>query len=101
MHVVAQLTRCFNSVGIVVFGSDRIVREGDTVKRTGDIMDVPIGDGMMGRVVDGIGAPIDGKGPLESTERRMVEVKAPGIMPRESVSEPMLTGDTSPEPSST
>jgi len=81
-----------DSVGIVVFGSDRIVREGDTVKRTGDIMDVPIGDGMMGRVVDGIGAPIDGKGPLESTERRMVEVKAPGIMPRESVSEPMLTG---------
>merc|ERR1711966_262917 len=81
-----------DSVGIVVFGSDRIVREGDTVKRTGDIMDVPIGDGMMGRGVDGIGAPIDGKGPLESTERRMVEVKAPGIMPRESVSEPMLTG---------
>merc|ERR1711966_641727 len=81
-----------DSVGVVVFGSDRVVREGDTVKRTGDIMDVPIGDGMMGRVVDGIGAPIDGKGPLESTERRMVEVKAPGIMPRESVSEPMLTG---------
>merc|ERR1712072_1461531 len=81
-----------DSVGIVVFGSDRVVREGDTVKRTGDIMDVPIGDGMLGRVVDGIGQPIDGKGPLDTKERRRVEVKAPGIMPRMSVCEPMMTG---------
>jgi proton translocating ATP synthase F1 alpha subunit len=81
-----------DSVGVVVFGSDRVVREGDTVKRTGDIMDVPIGEGMLGRVVDGIGIPIDGKGALNTTERRRVEMKAPGIMPRESVSEPMLTG---------
>merc|ERR1712178_10287 len=81
-----------DSVGIVVFGSDRIVREGDTVKRTGDIMDVPIGEGMLGRVVDGIGSPIDGKGALDTKERRRVEVKAPGIIPRMSVCEPMLTG---------
>merc|ERR1712070_341215 len=81
-----------HSVGIVVFGSDRIVREGDTVKRTGDIMDVPIGEGMLARVVDGIGNPIDGKGALDTKERRRVEVKAPGIIPRMSVCEPMLTG---------
>merc|ERR1712070_351553 len=81
-----------DSVGIVVFGSDRIVREGDTVKRTGDIMDVPIGEGMLARVVDGIGNPIDGKGALDTKERRRVEVKAPGIIPRMSVCEPMLTG---------
>jgi len=81
-----------DSVGIVVFGSDRIIREGDTVKRSGEIMDVPIGDGMLGRVVDGIGVPIDGKGALATTERRRVEVKAPGIIPRMSVCEPMLTG---------
>jgi len=81
-----------DSVGVVVFGSDVGVKEGDTVKRTGDIMDVPIGDGMLGRVVDGIGTAIDGKGPLDTTERRRVEMKAPGIMPRESVCEPMLTG---------
>merc|ERR1711988_1151772 len=81
-----------DSVGIVVFGSDRIVREGDTVKRTGDIMDVPIGEGMLGRVVDGIGNPIDGKGALDAKERRRVEVKAPGIIPRMSVCEPMQTG---------
>merc|ERR1711939_106870 len=70
-----------DSVGIVVFGSDTTVKEGDTVKRTGQIMDVPIGDGMLGRVVDGIGNAIDGKGPLDTTERRRVEMKAPGIMP--------------------
>merc|ERR1711935_664863 len=81
-----------DSVGIVVFGSDRAVKEGDIVKRTGDIMDVPIGDGLLGRVVDGIGIPIDGKGPIDSNTRRRVETKAPGIMPRESVCEPMLTG---------
>jgi len=81
-----------DSVGIVVFGSDTTVKEGDTVKRTGDIMDVPIGDGMLGRVVDGIGQPIDGAGPLATKERRRVEVKAPGIIPRMSVCEPMMTG---------
>jgi len=81
-----------DSVGIVIFGSDRVVREGDTVKRTGAIMDVPVGMGMMGRVVDGIGIPIDGKGPLLDTTRSRVEVKAPGIMPRMSVCEPMMTG---------
>merc|ERR1712167_539424 len=81
-----------DSVGIVIFGNDREVREGDTVKRTGAIMDVPQGDGMLGRVVDGIGEPIDGKGPLANTTRGRVEVKAPGIMPRMSVCEPMMTG---------
>merc|ERR1712153_219410 len=81
-----------DSVGIVVFGSDTVIKEGDTVKRTGDIMDCPIGDGMLGRVVDGIGQPIDGKGPLATTERRRVETKAPGIIPRMSVCEPVLSG---------
>merc|ERR1711943_32502 len=81
-----------DSVGIVVFGSDRVIREGDIVKRTGAIMDVPVGDGMMGRVVDGIGNPIDGAGELKNVSRSRVEVKAPGIMPRMSVCEPMLTG---------
>merc|ERR1711943_99242 len=81
-----------DSVGIVVFGSDRVIREGDIVKRTGAIMDVPVGDGMMGRVVDGIGNPIDGAGELKNVSRSRVEVKAPGIMPRMSVCEPMMTG---------
>merc|ERR1712153_196761 len=81
-----------DSVGIVVFGSDTVIKEGDTVKRTGDIMDCPIGDGLLGRVVDGIGQPIDGKGPLQTDKRSRVEVKAPGIMPRMSVCEPMLSG---------
>merc|ERR1712118_547054 len=81
-----------DSVGIVVFGSDRIIKEGDIVKRSGDIMDVPIGMGVLGRVIDGLGEPIDGKGPLSCTERRRVEMKAPGIMPRQSVCEPMMTG---------
>merc|ERR1712199_82451 len=74
-----------DSVGIVVFGNDRFIKEGHIVKRSGAIMDVPIGMGCLGRVLDGIGEPIDGKGPLEGTERRRVELKAPGIIPRQSV----------------
>ncbi len=81
-----------DNVGIVIFGDDRDIKEGDAVKRTGDIVDVPVGKGLLGRVVDALGNPIDGAGPVESTERRLVEVKAPGIIPRESVSEPMQTG---------
>jgi len=81
-----------DNVGIVIFGSDQHIREGDTVKRTGTIVDVPVGRGLLGRVVDGIGEPIDGRGPIEATERRLVEVKAPGIIPRRSVHEPMQTG---------
>src|SRR5260370_3288755 len=77
--------------GVVIFGEDRSIREGDMVKRTGTIVDVPVGKGVLGRVVDGLGNPIDGKGPLATTERRLVEVKAPGIIPRKSVSEPMQT----------
>ena len=80
-----------DNVGIVVFGDDRSIREGDTVSRTGRIVDVPTGRGLLGRVVDGLGQPIDGKGPIEG-ERRLVEVKAPGIIPRKSVHEPMQTG---------
>jgi F-type H+-transporting ATPase subunit alpha len=79
-------------VGAVVFGDDRRIREGDTVNRTGDIVDVPVGKGLLGRVVDALGNPIDGKGPIEATERRLVETKAPGIIPRKSVHEPMQTG---------
>ena len=81
-----------DNVGIVIFGDDRGIREGDTVTRTGSIVDVPIGRGLLGRVVDGLGNPIDGKGPIDSTERSRVEVKAPGIIPRKSVHEPMQTG---------
>ncbi len=81
-----------DNVGIVIFGNDRTIKEGDTVKRTGDIVDVPIGMGLLGRVVDGLGNPIDGKGPLEDVKRSRVEVKAPGIIPRKSVHEPMQTG---------
>merc|ERR1711939_1014077 len=81
-----------DSVGIVVFGNDRNIKEGDIVKRSGAIMDVPIGMGVLARVIDGLGNPIDGKGPLSCTERRRVEMKAPGIMPRQSVCEPMMTG---------
>src|SRR5476651_33959 len=81
-----------DNVGVVIFGEDRTIREGDTVKRTGTIVDVPVGKGLLGRVVDGLGNPIDGKGPLATTERRLVEVKAPGIIPRKSVNEPMQTG---------
>jgi F-type H+-transporting ATPase subunit alpha len=81
-----------DNVGVVIFGSDAEIKEGDTVKRTETIVDVPVGKGLLGRVVDALGNPIDGKGPIESTERRRVEVKAPGIIPRESVSEPVQTG---------
>ncbi|MGQ7793902.1 F0F1 ATP synthase subunit alpha [Faunimonas sp. B44] len=81
-----------DNVGIVIFGSDREIKEGDTVKRTGAIVEVPVGMGLLGRVVDGLGNPIDGKGPIQSTERRRVDVKAPGIIPRKSVHEPMSTG---------
>jgi F-type H+-transporting ATPase subunit alpha len=81
-----------DNVGIVIFGSDTSVKEGDTVKRTGTIVDVPVGKGLLGRVVDGLGNPIDGKGPIVATERRRVEVKAPGIIPRKSVHEPVQTG---------
>ncbi len=81
-----------DNVGIVIFGSDREIKEGDTVKRTGAIVDVPVGKGLLGRVVDALGNPIDGKGPIEDTERKRVDVKAPGIIPRKSVHEPMQTG---------
>jgi F-type H+-transporting ATPase subunit alpha len=81
-----------DNVGIVIFGSDSTIKEGDTVKRTGTIVDVPVGRGLLGRVVDGLGNPIDGKGPLTDVTRSRVEVKAPGIIPRTSVHEPMQTG---------
>ena len=81
-----------DNVGIVIFGDDRTIREGDTVKRTGAIVDVPVGKGLLGRVVDALGNPIDGKGPIDGAERKRVEVKAPGIIPRKSVHEPMQTG---------
>ncbi|CAO3680755.1 unnamed protein product [Rhizopus microsporus] len=81
-----------DNVGIVVFGNDRLIKEGDTVKRTGAIVDVPVGPGILGRVVDALGNPIDGKGPLETVGRSRVQVKAPGILPRHSVNEPMQTG---------
>jgi len=81
-----------DNVGIVIFGDDRSIREGDTVKRTGTIVDVPVGKGLLGRVVDALGNPIDGKGPIEDAEHMRVEVKAPGIIPRKSVHEPMQTG---------
>ena len=81
-----------DNVGVVIFGSDAEIREGDSVKRTGTIVDVPVGKGLLGRVVDALGNPIDGKGPIEGAERRRVEVKAPGIIPRKSVHEPVQTG---------
>ncbi len=81
-----------DNVGVVIFGDDRQIREGDTVARTGSIVDVPIGNGLLGRVVDGLGTPIDGKGPLTDVHRSRVEVKAPGIIPRKSVHEPVQTG---------
>jgi F-type H+-transporting ATPase subunit alpha len=81
-----------DNVGVVIFGEDRHIREGSTVKRTKSIVDVPIGKGLLGRVVDALGNPIDGTGPIEFSERKMVDVKAPGIMPRKSVHEPMATG---------
>ena len=81
-----------DNVGIVIFGDDRGIREGDTVRRTSSIVDAPVGKGLLGRVVDALGNPIDGKGPIEGVTRTRVEVKAPGIMPRQSVNEPMQTG---------
>ncbi len=81
-----------DNVGVVIFGDDSTIKEGDTVKRTGAIVDVPVGKGLLGRVVDALGNPIDGKGPIDSDERRLVEVKAPGIIPRRSVHEPVQTG---------
>ncbi|MCT4610933.1 MAG: F0F1 ATP synthase subunit alpha [Pelagimonas sp.] len=81
-----------DNVGIVIFGSDRDIKEGDTVKRTNSIVDVPAGNALLGRVVDGLGNPVDGKGPIDAEERRIADVKAPGIMPRKSVHEPMATG---------
>ena len=81
-----------DNVGVVIFGSDRDIKEGDTVKRTKSIVDVPVGDELLGRVVDGLGNPIDGKGPVKTTKRAVADAKAPGIIPRKSVHEPMATG---------
>ncbi|MCJ8308738.1 MAG: F0F1 ATP synthase subunit alpha [Rhizobiaceae bacterium] len=81
-----------DNVGVVIFGNDRGIKEGDTVKRTGAIVDVPVGKELLGRVVDGLGNPIDGKGPIKAKQRARVDVKAPGIIPRKSVHEPMATG---------
>ena len=81
-----------DNVGVVIFGSDRDIKEGDTVKRTNSIVDVPVGDALLGRVVDALGNPLDGKGPIETTQRAVADSKAPGIIPRKSVHEPMATG---------
>ncbi len=81
-----------DNVGVVIFGSDRDIKEGDTVKRTGAIVEVPVGKELLGRVVDALGNPIDGKGPIKAKQRSRVDVKAPGIIPRKSVHEPMSTG---------
>jgi|TARA_B110000259_G_scaffold173881_1_gene207607 F-type H+-transporting ATPase subunit alpha len=81
-----------DNVGVVLFGGDSGIKEGDTVKRTNSIVDVPVGKELLGRVVDALGNPIDGKGPINSENRSRIEVKAPGIIPRKSVSEPMQTG---------
>ncbi|APX89252.1 F0F1 ATP synthase subunit alpha [Brevirhabdus pacifica] len=81
-----------DNVGVVIFGSDSDIKEGDVVKRTNSIVDVPAGDELLGRVVDGLGNPLDGKGPINASERRVADVKAPGIIPRKSVHEPMATG---------
>lgn len=81
-----------DNVGVVVFGNDKLIKEGDIVKRTGAIVDVPVGEGLLGRVVDALGTPIDGLGPVQSDQRARVGEKAPGIIPRTSVKEPMLTG---------
>ena len=81
-----------DNVGVVIFGSDRDIKEGQTVKRTGAIVDAPVGKGLLGRVVDALGNPIDGKGPIKAEKRMQVDVKAPGIIPRQSVHEPMATG---------
>ncbi|KAG4221118.1 ATP synthase subunit alpha, partial [Phytophthora cactorum] len=79
-------------VGVVLFGSDRLVKEGETVKRTGEIVDVPVGPELLGRVVDALGNPIDGKGPIKTKEKRRAQLKAPGILPRQSVNQPVQTG---------
>jgi F-type H+/Na+-transporting ATPase subunit alpha len=81
-----------DNVGVVIFGDDRHIKEGGTVKRTKSIVDVPVGKGLLGRVVDPLGNPLDGKGPIEFEERQLVEIKAPGIIPRRSVHEPVQTG---------
>src|SRR6185312_17009236 len=81
-----------DSVGVVIFGDDRDIREGDTVKRTKKIVQVPVGEALLGRVVDVLGQPIDGRGPIHSQHTRVVEIKAPGILARKSVHEPMQTG---------
>lgn len=81
-----------DNVGVVVFGNDKLIKQGDIVKRTGAIVDVPVGLELLGRVVDALGNPIDGKGPLNASGRARVGVKAPGIIPRTSVKDPMLTG---------
>ena len=81
-----------DNVGVVIFGDDRGIKEGDTVKRTGNIVDAPVGRGLLGRVVDALGNPIDGKGEIKSSERSIVDVRAPGIIPRKSVHEPVQTG---------
>lgn len=82
-----------DNVGVVVFGNDRHIKEGDIVKRTGAIVDVPVGEQLLGRVVDALGNPIDGKGPVDTKSRMRVGIKAPGIIPRMSVREPMQTGE--------
>ena len=81
-----------DNVGVVVFGNDKLIKEGDVVKRTGAIVDVPVGNELLGRVVDALGNPIDGAGPITSKTRSRVGLKAPGIIPRQSVREPMQTG---------
>ena len=81
-----------DNVGVTIFGNDRLIKEGDTVKRTGQIVDVPVGPGLLGRVVDALGNPIDGKGEIDSVGRSQAQLKAPGILPRRSVHEPMQTG---------
>ncbi|WP_138469447.1 F0F1 ATP synthase subunit alpha [Poseidonocella sp. HB161398] len=81
-----------DNVGIVIFGTDQDIKEGDTVKRTNEIVDVPAGEALLGRVVDALGNPLDGKGPIDASEKRIADVKAPGIIPRKSVHEPMATG---------
>ena len=81
-----------DNVGVVIFGSDKTIKEGDVVKRSNSIVDVPVGMELLGRVVDGLGNPLDGKGPLKAKKRSVADVKAPGIIPRKSVHEPMATG---------
>src|SRR5690349_6899666 len=81
-----------DNVGVVIFGEDREIAEGDECRRLGEIVDVPVGKGLLGRVVNPLGEPIDGKGPIVSTERRRTDLKAPGIIPRKSVHEPVQTG---------